>query len=353
MADATLRRVLVTGGQGFLGAYVLRNLLQRGSTVAFLDVRENLSILQQVLSAEEIGRLTRIYADVADAGAVAEHVLRFKPTSIIHLAGVQIPTVRSNPLLGVSVNVAGTVSVFEAVKKLAEAQGGAPIPVSYASSAAVLGPSSDYSPGGPLPAEQDYHMPRTLYGVFKLCNEGTARIYWQDSGVPSAGLRPLTVFGVGRELGLTSGPTKAVKAAVVGRRFALEVTGTTGFHYVDDCARLFIDAAVGAGQCRGAHVCGIKGHLVSYQDFLREAERCIPELARLAWIKPGAPEVPIHGDVDESPLQALVGRRDLHRPLGDAIADMVTMYRGLHQADRLHVEDLGEEPPAPSATSKL
>lgn len=97
---------------------------------------------------------------------------------------MQIPTIRSDPLLGVAVNLLGTVNVFEAVRAL-----GGQVPVAYASSGAVLGPSGDYAGAARLPAERDYHKPRTLYGVFKLCNEGTARIYWQDHGIPSAARR--------------------------------------------------------------------------------------------------------------------------------------------------------------------
>ena len=95
------------------------------------------------------------------------------------------------------------------------------------------------------------------------------------------GLRPLTIFGVGREIGLTSGPTKAVKAAVLGRRFELEVSGTTGFHHVADVARLFVDTLPGALRTRGAHVSGIKGHVVSYEAFLEAASRILPEVGPL------------------------------------------------------------------------
>merc|ERR1712087_917999 len=232
-------------------------------------------------------------------------VLKFKPTAIIHLAGVQIPTCKANPALGVKINVLGTVNVFEAVKALAAQEGKPPIPVSYASSGAVLGPSSDYAAGAPLPAERDYHRPRNIYGVYKLCNEGTARLYWQDQKIPSVGMRPLTIFGVGREVGLTSGPTKAVKAAVLGRPFVIEVSGTTGFHHVADVAALFVDTVVGASRMRGAHVAGVKGHIASYETFLAEASKVLPTVAKLAWIKPGAATVPIHGDVDEAPLHML------------------------------------------------
>eukprot|EP00928_Gymnodinium_smaydae_P064775 TRINITY_DN48038_c0_g1_i1.p1 TRINITY_DN48038_c0_g1~~TRINITY_DN48038_c0_g1_i1.p1 ORF type:complete len:380 (-),score=98.98 TRINITY_DN48038_c0_g1_i1:80-1153(-) len=351
----TLARVLVTGGQGFLGAYVLRDLLQRGAAVAILDVAENAGILRQVLSDAELAKVEKTFADIADFAAVRAAVLRFRPTAIIHLAGVQIPTIKVNPALGVSVNVSGTVNVFEAAKQVAAELGTAPAPVAYASSGAVLGPTSDYPAGGAaLPAERDYHKPRTLYGVFKLCNEGTARIYWQDHGVASVALRPLTIFGVGREVGLTSGPTKAVKAAVLGRRFVVEVSGTTGFHYVDDVARIFVDAVVGAARAGGAHVCGIRGHVASYEAFLQEAARSVPEVARLASIKPGAPDVPIHGDVDEAPLRALCGRDNLHRSLSEAVADMAAHFKELKRRGALHDKDLGPEPPAPAANaSKL
>lgn len=343
----SLERVTVTGGQGFLGAYVIKHLLQLGAKVDVLDLKAAPDILEQVLTPEELQMFSTEFIDIADAAKVKDAILKFKPTSVIHLAGVQIPTVRANPAVGVAVNVLGTVNVFEAVKALAAQEGTAPVPVSYASSGAVLGPSSDYAAGGPLPAERDYHRPRTLYGVFKLCNEGTARIYWQDHQIPSVGIRPLTIFGVGREIGLTSGPTKAVKAAVLGRRFVIEVTGVTGFHHVADVAAIFVDCLPGSVQMKGAHVGGIKGHVASYEEFLKEAATIMPEVAKLASIKPGAPEVPIHGDVDEAPLQVLIGRNNLHMSLSEASAEMVARFKDLQARGKLHDRDLGPEPPAP------
>ncbi|CAJ1412978.1 unnamed protein product [Effrenium voratum] len=347
-----LQRVTITGGQGFLGAYVIQDLLQRGAAVEVLDLKEAPDILTQVLTADELSRFSTKLIDIADGPKVKEAILTFKPTAVIHLAGVQIPTVRANPTLGVAVNLLGTVNVFEAVKALAERQGTAPAPVAYASSGAVLGPSSDYGSRAALSAETDYHRPRTLYGVFKLCNEGTARIYWQDHGIPSVGLRPLTIFGVGREIGLTSGPTKAVKAAVLGRRFLIEVSGTTGFHHVADVAKLFVDTVAGAARLPGAHVSGIKGHVVSYEEFLRVAATVVPDVAKLARIKPDAPEVPIHGDVDETPLHKLAQRDNIHMTLEEAIREMVSRFQDLKARGKLSDKDLGAEPPEPPA-SKL
>jgi len=142
-------------------------------------------------------------------------------------------------VLGAQVNVIGTLNIFEAVKKFRQDLQ-MDSPVVYTSSAAVTGFPSDYS--SPLEDETP-HRPRTHYGVFKLANEGNARIYWQDQKIKSVGLRPHTVYGVGREIGITSGPTKAIKAAVLGRKFVIPFSGKTSFNYVEDLAEVCIRIA--------------------------------------------------------------------------------------------------------------
>src|SRR4029453_9170658 len=82
--------------------------------------------------------------------------------------------------------------------------------------------------------------PLTHYGVFKRTNEGNARVYFTDHKLSSVGLRPFTVYGVGRDTGLTSDPTKAMKAAVVGRSFHIRFSGPTDFQYVADTAAAFL-----------------------------------------------------------------------------------------------------------------
>ena len=57
------------------------------------------------------------------------------------------------------------------------------------------------------------------------------------------------MYGVGREVGMTSGPTKAIKSAVLGRpMYEVAVKGKTSFNDVRDVARLFIEAALNAKQ---------------------------------------------------------------------------------------------------------
>ena len=75
-----------------------------------------------------------------------------------------------------------------------------------------------------------------------MANEGTAKYFFHEEGVPNIGFRPLTMFGVGREIGLTSDTTKAIKAAILGRYFDIGFWGPTVFNFCPDIADLFIKA---------------------------------------------------------------------------------------------------------------
>src|SRR5262249_52561539 len=130
-----------------------------------------------------------------------------------------------------------------------------------------------------------------------------------DHGVASVGLRPLTVYGVGRELGITSGPTKAVKAAVLGRPYAIGFTGKTGFSYAADVAAVFIACA--RSSPRGALALNLRGEVARVEEFVATLEEELPE-AKGAITAAGAP-VPVAWDVREDGLEALLGAENIPR----------------------------------------
>src|SRR5690348_6984237 len=198
-------RVLLTGGYGCIGAWIVRNLFEHGAAVWIYDLKEEPRRLRLILPDEQVRQVRFVPGDVTDLPALRRAVADHGITHLVHLAGLQVPTCRADPLLGAKVNVVGTLAVFEAVRQSA----GQVQRLVYASSAAVFGPPQDYPPG-PLPDDAKL-TPTTHYGYFKCCNEGNARVYYQDFGLSSIGLRPWTVFGVGRDLGMTSEPTKAIK----------------------------------------------------------------------------------------------------------------------------------------------
>src|SRR4029077_7327839 len=99
-------------------------------------------------------------------------------------------------------------------------------PVVYTSSIAVY-TAADADPAtGRLSTAATPHPPHH-YRVYKQANEGNPRIYWQDDGLSSIGVRPMTVYGVGRDQGMTSGPTKAIVAGPLGPAYRIGLGGLT------------------------------------------------------------------------------------------------------------------------------
>jgi UDP-glucose 4-epimerase len=258
--------------------------------------------------------------------AIADHGI----THIVHLAALQVPFCRADPILGARVNVVGTINVFEAARDLRDQVRC----VSYASSAAVFGPEDAYGPDESL-TDAARLEPGTLYGVYKQANEGTARVYWQDYGVRSVGLRPWTVYGVGRDQGMTSDPTKAIKAAVLGRSFSMALNGWMDLQYADDVARIFLASCERAPD--GAPVFNLSGDQVSMDQFVAEVERQIPAARGL--IRVGTQPTGIAWRVSDSGLREVLGSVP-HTPLEQGIADTIARFRDLLARGELDASEL-------------
>ena len=226
---------LITGGMGCIGAWVIKHLHARGEAIVNFDLSTDWHRLDWIMSRDEQAAVTFVEGDLTDFDQVRGVIVSHGITQVIHLAALQVPMVRTNPVLGTQVNVGGTVNVFEAVRQAGLNH------VVYASSVAVYGPPEDYAPGL-LPADAP-RLPRTLYGVHKVANESTGQIFWQDHGITSTALRPHTVYGVGRDQGMTSEPTKAMAAAARGEDYTIPFSRSLQFQLASDVARQFIAAA--------------------------------------------------------------------------------------------------------------
>jgi len=215
-------RFLVTGALGCIGAWAVKRLVDDGVPVWVYDLPAKPHRLRLLMDEAALGEIHFVDGDITDAELFERTVVEQGISHIVHLAALQVPFVRADPIRGARVNVAGTTIVFEMAKRHADQVVG----LAYASSIGVYGPSSEYPPG-PLAHDAPLHPP-TLYGVTKQANEGTARIYWQDDGVRSIGLRPAFVYGPGRDQGVSSTPTKAMVAAAIGRPYQISFGGGCG-----------------------------------------------------------------------------------------------------------------------------
>jgi nucleoside-diphosphate-sugar epimerase len=264
-------RFLVTGVLGCLGAWVARAVLADGDEVVGYDLGEDTARLRLVLGGEDADRVTLVRGDITDLEALERAIDDHAITRVVHLAALQVPFVRANPPLGMRVNVAGTVNVFEAVSSRLDRIPG----VAYASSSAV------YSASDPSPApESGGTTPGTLYGVSKLADEGMARVYAADKGLPSIGLRPYVVYGPGRDQGMTSGPTMAMLAAARGQPYAIGYSGTAEYDYAPDVARAFVTAA--GVEREGAAVYNAPGVAAAMEDVVAAITAVVPDAA-ITW----------------------------------------------------------------------
>jgi nucleoside-diphosphate-sugar epimerase len=323
------RRFLITGAKGFIGAWIVKNLVERGDRPVIFDVDTESHRLRILLTEEQMERVGFVRGDVTRFEdldcAVAEHGI----THVIHLAALQVPACAANPPRGAQVNIVGTLNVFEVARRRPEQVKR----VVYASSAAVFGPEEFY--GGTTVSEGSALQPGTHYGVFKECNEGNARVYFANHDITSVGVRPWAVYGVGRDQGITSGPTKAIKAAVIGRPYTIRFAGGLDLQYVDDTAKIFLHCA--EMECCGARVYTLRGAVAQIEEFITSLERIVPAARGL--IRAEGPHLPIAHDLDDSALVRDLG--DVPRtPLEEGIQQTLAIFRHLHVQNRLDTKDL-------------
>lgn len=311
---------LITGTMGCLGAWTATHLVRRSEKVISFDLSTDHSRLNLLLSAEEKSAITFIQGDLTDFAQVQRAINDHGVTHIIHLAALQVPFCRANPVLGSAVNVTGTVNVFEAAKQAGIKH------LTYASSIAVYGPPSDYPAG--LIAHDAPHAPRTLYGVYKVANEGTAKIYWQDHGISSLALRPHTVYGLGRDQGLTSDPTKAMLAAAAGVPFTINFGGKIQMQHASDVALQFIDASLTPVQ--GAPVYTLGTTPVSVADIIAEIQTVKPD----AKIIHTENSLPFPGGFDDSALRAAVNKI-YETPLSEGVGLTIRAFERLLSEGRI------------------
>jgi nucleoside-diphosphate-sugar epimerase len=297
-------RVLITGGRGFIGAWTARALLDAGHSVRIFDIHDERATFDSLVGRERLaaGKVEHIRGDITEARDVDAAIEG--TDAIVHLAAVLIPTARKDPVLGARINVLGTLYVFEAAKRTG-VRG-----VAYASSAAVFGPHDGIHP-----------EPRTHYGAYKLCNEGCARAYWDDAGIRSIGLRPSTVYGPGREIGVTADPTLAMRAAAEGKPYTIRFTGATGMDYAQDVGTIFARAATEAPE--GAHAFSLQGQLATMDDVLAAIHAVVPD----ANVRAEGPELMFAAQLDEEPLYALLPNVE-RTPLIDGTRETIAFYRG-------------------------
>ncbi len=285
----------MTGAQGCIGSWIVKQLLERGLEVLIYDLNPNPILLSKIAGELDKSKLTIEVGRIEDTARVKALVKDGGITHIVHLAAVLMPFCHANPVTGGLIDVIGTLNVFEAAR-----DSGRQVRVVYASSSAVWGPDDAYEHR--KLSEDDPLKPATHYGVFKQANEGNARAFFTTNGISSVGLRPWAVYGFGRDLGLTADPSLAIQAAVNKQPFQIRLSGCMDMQYVEDVAEIFTNCLLASFE--GAHVFNLAGDVISMDDFIGVLDKVQPGAKQLITAK--GPQVPVANQMDDSRLRAHV-----------------------------------------------
>jgi UDP-glucose 4-epimerase len=283
--------VLVTGGCGFIGTWVIRKLLERGLRVLILDGGERPPRWQRVIGpTSETVPLVR--GSLLNRELLRHIFAEHQVTHVIHLAALLTPACQADPWEGCQANVLGSVALFEQARNSPRRLQG----FSYASSMAVF--DDEAQRGQTRSAET---MPPTFYGAFKRAVELLAAQYWMHFRIPSLGIRPQVAYGPERDNGLTAGPSLAARAAARGEPFCIGYTGRAGYDYVEDIAEAFIRGALETPA--GASVVDLLGEMVEVPEVIAVINSVL--IGAAPKISASGPAIPTHAPLQRHPISAL------------------------------------------------
>jgi len=331
MGSETVRpeRFLVTGALGCIGSWTVKRLTGAGTPVVATDLAGDAHRWRLIDPALE-QKVPLVPCDVTDSQAFHRLVAERAITHIVHLAALQVPFARAQPMLGARVNVQGMAVVLEACRNLRDQVRG----LAFASSVAVYGPAERY-PDGPL-AHDAVPQPATLYGAYKLADEWMSRVYEREYGLVSIGLRPDVVYGPGRDQGLTSSPTMAMLAAAVGRPYHIGWGGVAGYQHAAEVADAFIAAARACQDGGGSDTYNLPVLVCSMEDVVEAIQEAVGGSAEIRFEE--AP-LPFPAAFDASAVERrLDGPRLM--PLSEGVRESIATFRAAAAEGRLDVDRL-------------
>lgn len=312
---------LVIGAAGCIGAQVVANLVRDGGTPIVFDIAEDRRRLHLLMEPVAADAVTWVAGDIREPDLLKDVMSDHKVAAIVHLAALQVPFCNADPVRGAQVNVVGQVNVFEAARAL-KIRG-----LAYASSVAALPPEGEA-------------WPSTLYGAFKMADEAIADVYWRTWQVPSIGIRPHTVYGPGRDQGVTAAPTKAMLAAAAGQRFVIPFDGPIMLQHTVEVADVFIRTA--RAGIEGAHVCDLCGADTTISEVVAVIGQTVPN----AQVRIDGDPLPFVSGLDDGALRNLVGdwpRVDLATGVEQTIGAFKDLLaRGLLDNDDAYRDPLGK-----------
>jgi threonine 3-dehydrogenase len=309
--------VLVTGGTGFIGAQVVRILIEQGEKrVVVFDINPSTKLLDDVADRVEVVR-----GDLGNFSHVLNVVKAFRPKVIYHMGGMLSVPSDADPAASFRANAMGTFHVLEAARLLDVAQ------VLFASTIATYGMDIRE------PVVDDYTLqrPQLFYGCTKVFSELLGQFYKRKYGLDFRGVRYPSIVGPGvKTPGIVQYNAWVIEECAKGKPYIMYVKPETRcpVMYFKDSAR----AIVMLGE---APVENIK--MVNYIIAGPTPAASAQELVDL--VRSKVPGARIEFQVDEKRQKIIDG---FTKPLDDGVARREWGWKPDYDPQRI-VEDFLEE----------
>jgi threonine 3-dehydrogenase len=284
--------VLVTGGTGFIGAEVVRTLVQRGERPIVFDINDRKTLLQGVED-----RVTVVKGDVSNYSHVFNAVKQYNIDVIYHLGSMLSLPSDADPWSAFRVNAGGSLNVLEAARILGVKQ------VIFSSTLGTYGLDIREE------VVDDYTLqrPTLFYGCTKVFVELMGRFYKRKFGLDFRGVRYPAIIGPGvKTPGIVQYYPWAIEYAYRHIPFKIWVTPET-----KSVAMYYKDAALSIIQCAEAPLEKIKMVVYTLGAMYLSAQELVDN------IKKFIPDAPLVFEPDMEKVEILKG---LSRPVDDRYA---------------------------------
>jgi nucleoside-diphosphate-sugar epimerase len=181
-------RVLVTGGAGFIGSYLVPKLIESGMEVVVFDISPEPRTLAAVAD-----RITYVRGDLSSPADIYRTMLTYHPEGVFHLGAILAGPCEDNPVTGFRTNFLSTQTLLDSSLALNVKR------FFMVSSISVFGRDVEEPVRDDAPKN-----PETVYGQTKLASEHLMLWYARKHGLDTRGLRFTWVFGPGRTQGITA-----------------------------------------------------------------------------------------------------------------------------------------------------
>jgi UDP-glucose 4-epimerase len=286
--------ILVTGGLGFIGSYVVRALLSAGHRVAVIDRITSGNAADIVLDSAQRQEITVVATAIPDAGTLSSIFRQHEVERVAHLGSPLSASTESDPGMAVTEMIVPHAAILEAARQTGVRR------VVWASSVGVFGRAVDY-PTRPIGNDAP-HYPMTIYGAAKSFMERFSSLFSEVHGLDTLGLRFPLVYGPGRQRGGGQFTTRLIEGAARGE--PIVVAGSSDRYdwmYATDAARSVLLALEAAGTSSRALTVG--GEVATTGDVADLLSGWFPAAERRD--EPGSSE--LVADYDPAPALEQIG----------------------------------------------